>query len=192
MFIQIEDTPNPSTLKFLFSGTVAGVDCGVEFSNMAEADASPLAALLMAVEGVEKVFFGGDFVSITKNSDVTWETLKPEVLVVLTDYCSMHDGDQDQQVTKPKDDGGEEEKEFFDEQDSEVVTQVKELIENYVKPAVAQDGGDIKFRGYKEGVVFVHLRGACSGCPSAAVTLKDGVYGMLSYYIPEIKAVESI
>ncbi|QJC27216.1 Fe/S biogenesis protein NfuA [Anaplasma platys] len=174
----------------MFSGAVSGVACGVEFSDVSEAEASPLAALLLAVEGVGKVFFGGDFVSITKTDAVSWETLKPEVLVVLTDYCSMHGTDQ--QVANASGDNGEEEKEFFDEKDSEVVKQVKELIENYVKPAVAQDGGDIKFRGYKEGVVFVHLRGACSGCPSAAVTLKDGVYGMLSYYIPEIKAVESI
>lgn len=190
MFIQIEETPNPSTLKFLFSGPVAGVDYGAEFSNITEAEMSPLAALLFAVEGVEKVFFGGDFVSITKTGKVTWETLKPEVLVVMTDYCSMHGTDH--KVARSNGGDSEEEKEFFDEKDSEIVKQVKELIENYVRPAVAQDGGDIKFRGYKEGVVFVRLRGACSGCPSAAVTLKDGVYGMLSYYVPEIKAVESI
>ncbi|CEG20732.1 Fe/S biogenesis protein NfuA [Anaplasma phagocytophilum] len=188
MFIQIESTPNPDTLKFLLSAEVVGMNSGAEFLSADDAQASPLARLLFEVEGVEKVFFGGDFVSITKAENILWEVLKPEVLVVMTDYCLLQGTDKEHVQASAED----EEKEFFDEKDSEIVQQVKELIENYVKPAVAQDGGDIKFRGYKEGVVFVKLRGACSGCPSAAVTLKDGVYGMLSYYIPAIKAVESI
>ena len=188
MFIQIENTPNPDTLKFLLSTNVSGVNSGAEFLNSYEAQESPLARLLFEIEGVSKVFFGVGFISVTKTDSVLWETLKPEVLVVMTDYLSVN-GTHEEHTSA---DAEDEEVEFYDEKDLEVVQQVKELIENYVKPAVAQDGGDIKFRGYKEGIVFVRLRGACSGCPSAAVTLKDGVYGMLSYYIPEIKGIESI
>ncbi|MDB1135578.1 NifU family protein [Candidatus Anaplasma sp. TIGMIC] len=188
MFIQIENTPNPDTLKFLLSPEMVGIDSGAEFLNADDAQSSPLARLLFEVDGVEKVFFGGDFVSITKAGSVLWDSLRPEVLVVMTDYFALRASGDDQDQGSIE----SEEKEFFDEADTEIVQQVKELIENYVRPAVAQDGGDIKFRGYKDGVVFVKLRGACSGCPSAAVTLKDGVYGMLSYYIPAIKGVESI
>ncbi|MGN7661353.1 MAG: NifU family protein [Anaplasma sp.] len=191
MFIQIESTPNPETLKFLISSDVGGVEGGVEFSGASEAQGFPLAGLLFGVSGIVRVFFGGDFVSITKSPDVSWDVVRPEVLVVMTDYFSSL-GSHDNPAGYMQNAGGEEEEEFFDEADSGVVTKVKELIENFVKPAVAQDGGDIRFRGYKEGVVFVHLRGACSGCPSAAITLKDGVYSMLSYYVPEVRAVESV
>ncbi|MCU7611097.1 NifU family protein [Anaplasma capra] len=189
MFIQIESTPNPDTLKFLLGTEGAGgMESDVEFSSAIEAQNSPLAKLLFEIQGVSGVFFGKDFVSVTKRSDAEWDVLRPEVLVVMTDYFSLREQHSNFEHGTHR----EEEKEFFDESDSEVVSRVKELIEGYVRPAVAQDGGDIKFRGYKEGVVFVHLRGACSGCPSAAVTLKDGVYSMLSYYVPEVKAVESV
>ncbi|MGN7678473.1 MAG: NifU family protein [Anaplasma sp.] len=191
MFIQIENTPNPETLKFLISSDVGGVEGGMEFSDAGAARGFPLAELLFEVSGVVRVFFGGDFVSITKSPDVSWDVVRPEVLVVMTDYFASH-GSLDSPAGHMQNAGSEAEEEFFDEADSDVVTKVKELIENFVKPAVAQDGGDIRFRGYKEGVVFVHLRGACSGCPSAAITLKDGVYSMLSYYVPEVKAVESV
>ncbi|MEH0831478.1 NifU family protein [Anaplasma bovis] len=187
MFIQIEDTPNPDTLKFLLNTEIPVAKSGVEFSNSSEAMTSPLAKLLFEVEGVASVYFGGDFVSVTKVRDISWDVLRPEVLVVLTDYFSAgkHDASYSGDSTA-------EEEEFFDAKDESVVQKIKDLIENYVRPAVAQDGGDIRFRGYKEGVVYVHLRGACSGCPSAEMTLKDGVYGMLSYYIPEISAVENV
>ncbi|CAN7939907.1 unnamed protein product [Ixodes pacificus] len=162
MFIQVEDTPNPNTLKFLLSCVVNEGDA-LEFSSAQEAQASPLASKLFEVEGVLRIFLGTDFVSITKVDAVAWEVVKPE-----------------------------EDVEFFDEADVDVVNQIKELIESYVRPAVAQDGGDVSFKGYREGVVFVKLRGACSGCPSAAITLKDGVYNMLSYYVPAVRAVESV
>ncbi|ACZ49634.1 NifU domain containing protein [Anaplasma centrale str. Israel] len=188
MFIQIENTPNPDALRFLLSADAGNVESGVEFSDADAARSSALARLLFDIQGVSKVFFGGDFISVTKLPHADWDTLRPEILVVMTDYLSLRGADAT--PLPAHEDGGEQE--FFDEVDTEVVKRVKELIEHYVRPAVAQDGGDIKFRGYKEGVVFVHLRGACSGCPSAAVTLKDGVYGMLSYYVPEVKAVESV
>ncbi|ASI48280.1 NifU family protein [Anaplasma ovis str. Haibei] len=189
MFIQIESTPNPDALRFLLSTEIGTIGSGIEFSDANAAQGSTLARLLFEIQGVSKVFFGGDFVSVTKLPHVDWDALRPEILVVMTDYFSLHNAYSD---SVPQAHEENDEQEFFDAKDSEVVQRVKELIEHYVRPAVAQDGGDIKFRGYKEGVVFVHLRGACSGCPSAAVTLKDGVYGMLSYYVPEVKAVESV
>lgn len=185
MFIQIEETPNPDTLKFM-PGVPVNNGKVSEFVDSVTAESSPLATALFKVEYVRGVFFGGDFVSVTKSSDIEWDVLKPEVLTVIMDFLTLNSDN----ATSDFDE--EEMEEFFDEKDVEMVERIKELINNYVKPAVMQDGGDIKFKGYSNGIVFVKLRGACSGCPSASITLKEGIYNMLSYYIPDIQGVESI
>ena len=185
MFIQIEKTPNPDTLKFM-PGIPVNNGKVSEFVDSVTAENSPLATALFKVEYVTGVFFGGDFVSVTKSSDVEWDVLKPEVLTVIMDFLTLNSDN----VTSGFDE--EEMEEFFDEKDVEMVEKIKELINDYVKPAVMQDGGDIKFKGYSNGIVFVKLRGACSGCPSASITLKEGICNMLNYYIPDIQGVESI
>ncbi|RZB12316.1 NifU family protein [Ehrlichia minasensis] len=185
MFIQIEETPNPNTLKFM-PGVPVNNGKISEFADNIAAENSPLAAALFKVEHVDGVFFGGDFVSVTKSGDIEWDVLKPEVLTVIMEFLTLNPGDSTEDFDE------EETEEFFDEKDVEMVGKIKELIDDYVKPAVMQDGGDIKFKGYSNGIVFVKLRGACSGCPSASITLKEGIYNMLSYYIPDIQGVESI
>ncbi|QGR02835.1 NifU family protein [Ehrlichia ruminantium] len=185
MFIQIEDTPNPNTLKFIPGVSVNNGKIS-EFTDSVTAGGSPFARALFEIEHVVSVFFGGDFVSVTKSSDIEWDILKPEVLTVIMDFLTLNPDDS----VEGDDDGDS--KEFFDVKDAEIVTKIKELIDNYIKPAVAQDGGDIKFKGYSNGVVFVKLRGACSGCPSASITLKEGIYNMLTYYLPDIQNVESV
>ncbi|WP_395877940.1 NifU family protein [Ehrlichia muris] len=185
MFIQIEETPNPDTLKFM-PGVPVNNGKISEFVDSVTAESSPLATVLFKIEHVRGVFFGGDFVSVTKSSDIEWDVLKPEVLTVIMDFLTLNPGNATSDFDK------EEMEEFFDEKDVEMVEKIKELIDNYVKPAVMQDGGDIKFKGYSNGIVFVKLRGACSGCPSASITLKEGIYNMLNYYIPDIQGVESI
>ncbi|AAZ68831.1 NifU family protein [Ehrlichia canis] len=185
MFIQIEETPNPNTLKFM-PGVPVNNGKVSEFADNIAAESSPLAAALFKVEHVKGVFFGGDFVSITKSDEIEWDVLKPEVLTVIMEFLTLNPGDSTEDFNE------EETDEFFDEKDVEMVDKIKELINDYVKPAVMQDGGDIKFKGYSNGIVFVKLRGACSGCPSASITLKEGIYNMLSYYIPDIQGVESV
>ncbi|QXK92366.1 NifU family protein [Neoehrlichia mikurensis] len=184
MFIQIESTPNPNTLKFLPGITVNSGE-SIEFNNE-NAHKSSLASTLFEVLNVEKVFFGSDFISVTKSDNIEWELLKPRILAIMLDFFSTNS------LSNNGENFEEEQEEFFDISDLDKVTQIKELIANYIKPAVAQDGGDIKFRGYKDGIVFVKLKGACSGCPSAQITLKEGIHSMLSYYIPDIQAVEDV
>lgn len=184
MFIQIEETPNPNTLKFLPGFSILNEGKTADFANIDEAKNSKLAVDLFHIEHVIRVFFGYDFISVTKLNDVSWDVLKVEILTTIMDHFTA--GEKALNGEEVTDD------EFFDESDTEIVNKIKELMESYIKPAVAQDGGDIKFRGYKDGVVFVELHGACSGCPSASVTLKQGVENMLSYHIPEIASVETI
>ena len=186
MFIQIEDTPNPNTLKFM-PGIPVNNGKISEFSDSIIARSSPFATALFEIEYVVGVFFGGDFVSVTKSNDVEWDILKPEVLTVIMDFLTLNPND-----SLENNNDEEDSQEFFDVKDEEIVSKIKELIDEYIKPAVAQDGGDIKFRGYSNGVVFVKLRGACSGCPSASITLKEGIYNMLTYYLPDIQNVESV
>ncbi|WDM85264.1 NifU family protein [Ehrlichia sp. JZT12] len=185
MFIQIEETPNPNTLKFMPGMPVNNGKIS-EFADDVTAESSPFATALFRIAHVKNVFFGGDFVSVTKSDDIDWDILKPEVLTVIMDFLTLNPDNTIENLDE------EEVEEFFDEKDIEMVNKIKELINDYVKPAVAQDGGDIKFRGYSNGIVFVKLRGACSGCPSASITLKEGIYNMLTYYIPDIQGVESI
>ena len=183
MFIQTEQTPNPATLKFLPGRTV--LEAGTaEFANAEEAECrSPLASHLFGIEGVAGVFLGADFITITKSAEKEWHVLKPAILGAIMEH--MTTGlpiISDVPATEAPEDSGE---------DSEVVVQIKELLETRVRPAVAQDGGDIVFEGFDSGVVYLQLRGACAGCPSSTMTLKMGIENMLRHYIPEVTEVRA-
>jgi len=186
MFIQTEATPNPATLKFL-----PGRDVLVgEPRDFREADAaavSPLAAELFAVPGVTGVFLGSDFISVTKD-DTNWAHIKPAILGVIMDHFLS--GKPVLTESAPVD--GPLEGEFFDEEDSETVEVIKELLATRVRPAVAMDGGDITFKGYREGTVFLHMQGACSGCPSSTATLKNGIENLLRHFVPGVEAVQQV
>ena len=185
MFIQTEQTPNPATLKFLPGQTVMSEGVA-EFTDPAEAERlSPLASRVFKVGGVAGVYLGGDFVSVTKTANGDWHLLKPAVLsAIMEHYLS---GDPVALEGARLGDGGQAAAE-----DDPTVKQIKELIEARVRPAVAQDGGDIVFHGFERGVVYLHLRGACSGCPSSIVTLKNGIENLLKYYVPEEVEVRAI
>jgi Fe-S cluster biogenesis protein NfuA len=184
MFIQTEQTPNPATLKFLPGKTVMpeGV---AEFTDSGEAERlSPLAARVFKVEGVTGVYLGSDFISVTKAGGEEWHLLKPAVLgAIMEHYLS---GDPVALAGAELPSGAQA------EGDDPTVRQIKELIDSRVRPAVAQDGGDIVFHGFDRGVVYLHLRGACSGCPSSIVTLKNGIENLLKYYVPEVVEVRAI
>jgi Fe-S cluster biogenesis protein NfuA len=187
MFIQTESTPNPNTLKFLPGREVMGEGKVADFPSADSAGRSPLAKALFAVPEVSRVFFGADFISVTKR-DGEWKHLKPAILgAVMEHFTQGH----------PLLEGTSEESgeaESYDEEDAEVVEQIKELIETRVRPAVAQDGGDIIFKGFDgaSGVVSLHLQGSCAGCPSSTMTLKNGIENMLRHYVPEVTAVEAV
>jgi Fe-S cluster biogenesis protein NfuA len=191
MLIQTETTPNPSTLKFLPGSTV--MEAGTrDFATPEDAEASPLAAAIFSTGDVEGVFFGRDFISVTAAPGVDWRQLKPEILSVLLDHFSsgaplfnpgsaagIHVADAAGTIEE-------------DPADAEIVAQIRELIETRVRPAVAQDGGDIVYRGYAGGTVYLALHGACAGCPSSTMTLKNGIEGLLKHYVPEVEAVEAV
>jgi len=185
MFIETEGTPNPATLKFLPGRDVMGLSTA-DFASPVSAIRSPLATALFALPGVARVFLGGDFVTITKNDQISWQALKPQVLGVIMDHFVAG------RPTIESDVAGLDEEEDVDEADREVVDQIKELLDTRVRPAVAGDGGDIVFRGYREGVVRLHMQGSCSGCPSSSATLKHGIENMLKHYVPEVIAVEQV
>ena len=185
MFIQTEATPNPATLKFI-PGEPVVEGAPRDFRSADDADASPLAARLFTVNGVTGVFLGADFITITKD-DGEWQHLKPAILgVIMEHYLSG--------APVLSDDGSAElpSEEFFDEGDEEIVSTIKELLDTRVRPAVAQDGGDITFHGFKEGVVFLHMKGACAGCPSSTATLKHGIENLLRHFIPEVAEVRPV
>jgi Fe-S cluster biogenesis protein NfuA len=187
MFIQTEDTPNPAALKFLPGQTV--LETGVaDFTEQNAAARSPLARLLFEIEGVTGVFLGHDFVTVTKTDEKSWQVLKPLILgAVMDHFTSGADIMESAGEADPIDD------EFHDDDvDDEVVMQIKELIETRVRPAVAQDGGDIVYRGFKKGTVYLQLHGACAGCPSSTATLKMGIENMLRHYVPEVSQVEAV
>jgi Fe-S cluster biogenesis protein NfuA len=183
MFIETEGTPNPATLKFLPGRDVMG-EGTADFATASTAERSPLAYALFQLPGVSRVFLGGDFVSITKSDLADWQTLRPEVLGVIMEHFV---------AGRPVMDGAHD---ALDEdvapEDQEIVDQIKELLDTRVRPAVASDGGDIVFRGYKEGVVMLHMQGACSGCPSSSATLKHGIENMLRHYVPEVVSVQQV
>ncbi|MEK9672037.1 MAG: NifU family protein [Rhodospirillaceae bacterium] len=183
MFIQTETTPNPATLKFLPGCTVMETGTA-NFTDQAEAGRSPLATALFGVDGVTGVFLGADFVTVTKADDRDWDTLKPRLLGGIMDHFTK--GLPVIAAAAPEVDteaAGD---------DGEIVNQIKELLETRVRPAVAQDGGDIIYHGFEEGIVYLQMQGACSGCPSSTATLKHGIENMLRYYIPEVKEVQAV
>jgi len=184
MFIQTEATPNPATLKFLPGKPV--LDHGTLDMPTREAAAqSPLAEKLFDVPNVGGVFFGADFISVTK-TDGDWQQLKPAILgAIMEHYMSGAPI-----VASGAEAAGEDE--FFDEKDSELVDTIKDLIETRVRPAVAGDGGDITFKGFKEGVVFLQMKGACSGCPSSTATLQHGIQNLLKHFVPEVTEIRAV
>jgi Fe-S cluster biogenesis protein NfuA len=184
MFIQTEATPNPATLKFL-PGQPVAKGAPREFRSADEAGQSPLARRLFSIGGVSGVFLGGDFVTVTKSAG-DWQHLKPAILgVIMEHYLSGEPIFLDDEPALP---GAEE----FDQGDEDIVSTIKELLDTRVRPAVAQDGGDITFFGYKDGVVFLNMKGSCSGCPSSTATLKHGIENLLRHFIPEVKEVRPV
>ncbi len=188
MFIQTEATPNPATLKFL-PGKVVLEDGTADFRDAdSAAEASPLAAKLFSIPGVTGVFYGYDFITVTKD-DAEWQHLKPAILgTIMEHYMS---GDPVMASNAPTDEAGAD-GEFFDAEDESIVATIKELLETRVRPAVAQDGGDITFKGYRDGRVFLNMKGACAGCPSSTATLKHGIQNLLRHFIPEVQEVEAV
>lgn len=183
MFIETEGTPNPATLKFLPGRPVAGATTA-DFAAPVDAGTSPLAARLFALDGVARVFLGADFVTVTKSDDVDWTQLKARVLGAIMDHALSGEPALTAAAAAVQEDCAPE--------DAEVVAQIKELLDTRVRPAVAGDGGDIVFRGYRDGVVWLHMQGSCSGCPSSTATLKHGIETMLRHYVPEVRRVEQV
>ena len=188
MFIQTEATPNPATLKFL-PGKVVFEGGSADFRDAeSAAQASPLAERLFAVPGVTGVFFGYDFITVTKDG-AEWQHLKPAILGTIMEHFMS--GAPVMNSAAADSDFGEE-GEFYKEADETIVATIKELLDTRVRPAVAQDGGDITFRGYRDGRVFLHMKGACAGCPSSTATLKHGIQNLLCHFIPEVQEVEAV
>jgi Fe-S cluster biogenesis protein NfuA len=188
MFIQTEATPNPATLKFI-PGRVVMHDGTLDIRDPRAAERSPLARRLFAVPGVSGVFFGSDFVTVTK-ADGEWQHLKPAVLGAIMEHFlsgdTLFEGDD-----APSGDA-DEEGEFFEEADAPTVATIKELLETRVRPAVAGDGGDITFKGFRDGIVYLTMKGSCSGCPSSTATLKHGIQNLLRHFIPDVREVQAV
>ena len=192
MLIQTEKTPNPSTRKFLPGRTVMESG-GRDFPTPESAEISPLAEAIFATGMVDGVYFGRDFVSVSAAPTVEWTVLEPEVLQILmdhflTDAPLFKPGSAADILVAPQEEFAVEER----EEDADIIAQIKELIDTRVRPAVAQDGGDIVYRGYKDGNVYLALQGACAGCPSSTITLKNGIEGLIKHYVPEVENVEAI
>ena len=191
MFIETETTPNPATLKFLPGREVMPAGTR-EFTSPEDAEASPLAEALFSLGDVTGVFFGSSFVSVTAAPGVEWPTLKPQVVSILLDHfvsgAPLFAGGDASGFAVP----AEGEDDFGDDPaDADIVVQIKDLIETRVRPAVANDGGDIVYRGFREGVVYLSMQGACSGCPSSTATLKHGIESLLKHYVPEVTEVRA-
>ena len=180
MFIETESTPNPATLKFLPGRDILG-DKTADFADADAALISPLAESLFGLEGVERVFLGGDFLSVTKSGAVEWQALKPQVLGLIMEHLVENRPILRENVTLEVED--------FAPEDAEIAAQIKELLDTRIRPAVAGDGGDIIFRGFRDGVVSLKMQGSCAGCPSSTATLKHGIETMLKHYIPEVTSV---
>jgi Fe-S cluster biogenesis protein NfuA len=188
MFIQTESTPNPATLKFL-PGKEVLRDGTADFRDAATAsEASPLAARLFSIPGVSGVFFGYDFITVTKDGP-DWQHLKPAILGAIMEHFMSGQPVMANSGSSHVEENGEE---FYDKEDEEIVVTIKELLDTRVRPAVAQDGGDITFRGYEKGTVFLHMKGACAGCPSSTATLKHGIQNLLRHFVPEVEHVEQV
>ena len=191
MLIETETTPNPATLKFLPGRAVIESGPPRDFADADEAAASPLAEALFGLGDVAGVFYGRDFIAVTAGEGADWRDLKPQVLSILLDHFSsqaplfkagtagdIHIDDSADWAEDPE--------------DADIVAQIKELIDTRVRPAVANDGGDIVYRGFDKGVVYLAMHGACSGCPSSTMTLKNGIEGLLKHYVPEVETVEAV
>ena len=184
MFIQTEATPNPASLKFLPGRDVLGAGTA-EYRSSDEASSSPLAERQFAVDGVGGVFLGSDFITVTKSTG-EWPHLKPAVLgAIMEHFTSGMPVVRTEPAAAPVGDD-------FDPADAETVATIKELIETRVRPAVANDGGDITFHGYRDGVVFLNMRGSCAGCPSSTATLKHGIENLLRHFVPEVRGIEEV
>jgi Fe-S cluster biogenesis protein NfuA len=182
MFIQTEATPNPATLKFLPGRTVLP-EGTLDMRDKAQAEQSPLAAKLFEIDGVSGVFFGTDFIAVTK-TDGEWHQLKPALLGAIMEHFMSG-----APLVSAGGDAAAGADEFFEEKDAETVAMIKDLIETRVRPAVANDGGDITFRGFKDGVVYLDMKGACSGCPSSTATLRHGIQNLLRHFVPDVVEV---
>ncbi|KAK7872928.1 hypothetical protein R5R35_004247 [Gryllus longicercus] len=185
MFIQTQETPNPNSLKFIPGVDVLGEGKTMDFPNGTTAFCSPLGKLLFRIEGVKSVFFGPDFITVTKvDEDVEWRLLKPEIFAIIMDFFASglpivneEEAPSDTQIT---------------EDDDETVAMIKELLDTRIRPTVQEDGGDIVFMGFEDGIVKLKMQGSCTSCPSSVVTLKNGVQNMLQFYVPEVLGVEQI
>jgi len=184
MFIQTEATPNPTTLKFLPGRPVLSEGV-LDIPSAEEAGRSPLAERLFSVPGVAGVFLGSDFITVTK-SDAEWQHIKPAILGAIMEHFLSGAPVVNEGTAAAGAD------EFFDDKDADIVAQIKELIDTRVRPAVANDGGDITFKGFKDGVVFVNMKGSCAGCPSSTATLKSGVQNLLRHFVPEVTEVQPV
>lgn len=187
MFIQTQETPNPSSLKFLPGRPVLEGGGTLDLPNLAAARISPLAKLLFRIEGVKGIFFGHDFITVTKHEDesIEWKTIKPEIFATVMDFFMsglpvVHEGVKTTGDTE------------IYEDDDDTVAMIKELLDTRIRPTVQEDGGDIIYMGYEDGVVLLQMQGSCSSCPSSIVTLKNGVQNMLQFYIPEVVSVEQV
>lgn len=186
MFIQTEPTPNPSTLKFIPGKTVLA-DGTVDFRGAQEAVHSPLAQRLFAIDGITGVFLGSDFISVTKG-ETEWQHLKPAILgAIMEHYMSGAPVVEGAAASGDAAVEGE-----YDPKDEETVKTIKELLETRVRPAVANDGGDITFHGFKDGIVYLHMRGACAGCPSSTATLRGGIERLLQHFCPDVHEVRPV
>jgi Fe-S cluster biogenesis protein NfuA len=184
MFIQTEETPNPATLKFIPDGQIVLENGTAEFKNQkSAATKSPLALQLLEISGIEAIFFGRDFITVTKSEATEWSKIKAEILATIMDfYVSGKPVMFEQKASEG----------ISESEDSDIVKQIKELIEVKVRPAVAMDGGDIIFHSFEDGIVKLVLKGSCSGCPSSTITLKNGIENMLKHYVPEVESVEQV
>jgi len=202
IFIQTENTPNPDALKFLPNHPILPKELSSPFleylnprSTLAPPHPSPLAANLMNIDGITSVFYGADFITVTKATDANWAHVKPEVFSLITEAVTS--GAPIVNITENKSgeagqEGNEEDSLSYNENDSEVVGMIKELLETRIRPAIQEDGGDIEFRGFEDGQVLLKLRGACRTCDSSTVTLKNGIEGMLMHYIEEVRGVNQV
>lgn len=184
MFIQTQDTPNPDSLKFLPGKDILGKGNTMDFPTQDSAHKSPLAKLLFRIEGVRSVFFGGDFITVSKFEDAEWGVLKAEIFAVIMDFMSsglpiVHESKPNATTE-------------VNEEDDEIVAMIKELLDTRIRPTVQEDGGDIVYMGFEDGIVKLKLQGSCSTCASSIVTLKNGVQNMLQFYIPEVVSVEQV
>jgi Fe-S cluster biogenesis protein NfuA len=185
MFIQTEETPNPATMKFLPGREVMGQGT-LEIKDARAASASPMAEALFAIEGVRGVFLAKDFITVTKAGDKDWPVMKPAILATIMEHFTA-----DRPIVAPSA-AGTEALVAVAADEGDVIKQIREILDIKVRPAVAQDGGDITFQSFEDGIVYLHLKGSCAGCPSSTMTLKSGIENMLKHYIPEVREVRQV